>query len=273
MKSKNLKKNKFDELVENLVQAFIKIPNFDLTQHDETAQKAFNTITFRIMEVTAYKDLVYYQFIPATNKAIHEGKQLILNSKYRSFLDIKGLDFNDTLYETIRLAYVGLFHKIESFINDIIAVVDLVYPVNNSNNQNIAQWIKLHYQIDFKNWQQFYIIHKINWICNCVKHRDGYPLKEPKPAGFNFIDSTQRIKLSPTEFKHDCEILVSFYSAIITILMTFGQARFFLEDQLLSFDNSEYQNSKAKIEEILQSLKVRIASFSDFENSKDPPQF
>ena len=66
--------NKFDALVERLVAEFVKISNFDLTSNDEIANKAFNIITFRLAEVSSYKDLVCSHFIPATNKAIFDAK-------------------------------------------------------------------------------------------------------------------------------------------------------------------------------------------------------
>ncbi len=66
--------NKFDYLVNGLIQEFIKIPNFDWTQTDDVSNKLINIITYRLAEVSSYKELVCNHFIPATNKAIHESK-------------------------------------------------------------------------------------------------------------------------------------------------------------------------------------------------------
>ena len=81
--------NKFDTLVEKLIKEFVKIPNFHLTQTDEVGNKIFNIVTFRIAEVTSYKDLVTSHFIPATNKAIFNAKKNFSDSRYKAFLNTK----------------------------------------------------------------------------------------------------------------------------------------------------------------------------------------
>ncbi len=256
---KNNKVNRFDVLVESLVEAFLKVPNFDLIQHDEEAKKAFNMVSFRIAEISSYKELICSHFIPATNKAIFENRQLFKHSKYKNFLNVKGLDFNETLYDTVRLAYVGLFHKIESFVNDIVKMVDMLYKIETSTKQTIAQWAKSKYSFDIRDWQQNTIIFKINWICNCVKHKDGYPLKDPKPFKYRSLPEDERILLTPEEFKKDCEQLIKFYPSLIQVMMAFGLFRFAID----SNEKSDFpdivlieKDSIAKMEEkIIQMVK------------------
>lgn len=258
---KNIKVNKFDRLVESLVEAFLKIPNFDLTQHDEEAKKAFNTVSFRIAEISSYKELICGHVIPATNKAIFDSRQLFLKSKYKSFLSMKGLEFNETLYDTVRLAYVGLFHKIENFVNDIIKMVDMLYKTEASSAQTIAQWVKERYNLDFRDWQQNTIIYKINWICNCVKHKDGYPLKEPKPLAYRRLAVDQRIQITADEFKQDCELLIKFYPSLIQIMMTFGLFRFALDsDEKSEFPEVEKirKDGIEKMEEKINEMVKRL---------------
>lgn len=251
---KNPKVNKFDQLVESLVEAFLKIPNFDLTQHDEEAKKAFNTVSFRIADVSSYKELICSHVIPATNKAIYDSRQLFLQSKYKTILNVQGLEFNETLYDTVRLAYVGLFHKIESFVNDIIQMVDMLYKTENSSSQTIAQWVKARYNLDFKDWQQNGIIYKINWVCNCVKHKDGFPLKEPKPLSFRHLPDNERIQLKPEEFKKDCELLLKFYPALIQILMGFGLFRFTIDSE----GESEFPDIEQLRREAIEKMEAPI---------------
>lgn len=226
------KQNKLDLFIENLAKEFIKIPNFDLTQKDEVGNRLFNLITFRITEISSYKDLVCQHFIPATNKAIVEGKNAIRNSRYREYINTSEIDFKETLYDTVRLAYVGLFHKLENFINDITKIPDWIYDEQVGDGESIQTWAKRNYGFDFKDWQQFYITHKLNWICNCVKHKDGYPVKEPKPRCFNHLPVDQRIRLEPSEFKKDCEILIDFYPMYIQTTFLFAQMRMMKEDSI-----------------------------------------
>lgn len=171
----------FDALVENLVQEFTKIPNFDLTKTDEIANELFNKITFRISDITAYKDLVCSHFIPATNKAVFISKMDFQQSKYKHYLKATNIDFKETLNDTIRLSYVGLFHKLENYVNDVVEMANLILDDNHKSEISIEKWAKDNFDFNLKDWQQFETTFKINWIANCVKHKDGYPIKEPVP--------------------------------------------------------------------------------------------
>ncbi|OQY94023.1 MAG: hypothetical protein B6D37_09820 [Sphingobacteriales bacterium UTBCD1] len=228
--------NKFDALVEKLVQEFIKIPNFDLTSSDEVVNRAFNIIAFRIADISSYKELVCQHFIPATNKAIFEGQRDFNNSRYKFLLKTKDHDFKETLYDTIRLAYVGLFHKLENYINDVIQVSEVIFGELYETNGTVTQWAKEKFNFDIRNWQQFSITHKINWICNCVKHKDGLPVKLPKPDRFKYDDETQRIKITPEEFKQDCELLIKFYPVYLQAIFLFAQHKLATEKPLKKED-------------------------------------
>ncbi|HZY82270.1 MAG TPA: hypothetical protein VFE50_22245 [Cyclobacteriaceae bacterium] len=176
--------NKFDTLVTRLAQEFSKIPNFSLTSEDETAKKLFSLIAFRLADISSYADLVYSHFIPSTNKAIADAKKDFIQSQYRHLLKNQNLDFEETLFDTVRLAYVGLFHKLENFMNDLVKLPEMVFSELYETNEPAIKLAKDKYGFDFRDWQQFQITHKINWICNCVKHKDGFPIKQPKPIQF-----------------------------------------------------------------------------------------
>ncbi len=248
---KNKTLNKFDSLVERLIAEFIKIPNFDLTSTDEVENTAFNIITFRIAEVASYKELVCQHFIPATNKAIFDAQKDFYSSKYKALLKARDFDFKETLYDTVRLAYVGLFHKLENYVNDVIKLPELIFGELYETEGTVVKWAKDKFKFDIKDWQQFYITHKINWICNCVKHKDGFPVKEPKPLSFKYADETQRIKVSPDDFKHDCELLIKFYPIYIQAMFMFAQHKLATEKPLVK---EEYEYSPGFYEEQLQRL-------------------
>lgn len=253
--------NKFDTLVERLVAEFVKIPNLDLMSTDEAANKAFNIITFRIAEVSSYKDLVCSHFIPATNKAIFDNKKDFQNSRYKFLLKTKDLDFNETLYDTVRLAYVGLFHKLENYINDVVNIPELIFGQLYDTEGNVAKWAKEKFKFDIKDWQQFYITHKINWICNCVKHKDGFPVKEPKPAEFKYSNESERIRITPDQFKQDCELLIKFYPIYIQAMFIFAQHKLATEKPLLEKD---YEFSPDLYEKQVDNLKKLEETVQNF---------
>lgn len=255
--------NKFDLLVEKLVDEFIKIPNLDLLSTDDVGNRVFNIITFRISEIVTYKELVCTHFIPATNKAIFEAQKEFKESKYNFLLRTNELDFKETLYDTVRLAYVGLFHKLENYINDVIKMPDLIYGELFQTEGSVAKWAKEKFQFDIKNWQQFYIVHKINWICNCVKHKDGYPIKEPKPTSYELVDESKRIRLTPDDFKHDCDLLVKFYPIYIQTMFIFAQHKLVTEKPILKED---YEFSPDLYDKQIESVNKMEKLVQDFVN-------
>jgi hypothetical protein len=217
---KKQKMSSFDLLVDKLISDFSKIPNFSLVLTDPAAKEVFNMTMFRISELVSYKELTCQHFIPATNRAIFESRRDFLSSKYNTIVDINCIDFSETLYDIIRLAYVGLFHKVENFVNEIIKMVDIISNDSGHVSESIYQWAKREFNFDFKDWHCFPVIFKINWICNCVKHKDGFPLKTPIPEEFEDIDLTERIKVFPDEFKEDCNLVIKYYQAYLQLIFS-----------------------------------------------------
>lgn len=260
MKKKKNTQNKFDALVEKLTAEFLKIPNFDLMTKDEIGNKVFNIITYRMAEITSYKDLVCQHFIPETNKAIFNSKQDFLNSRYKALLNVKELDFKETLHDTVRLAYVGLFHKFENYRNDVLEIPQLVFGNLYYSNQSIEVWAKEKFNFNIKDLHQFHLTHKINWICNCVKHRDGLPNKTPKPSGFQYLDESQRLIITPEEFKKDCEQLIEFYPFYLQLVLIFAQHKLCAERVLHDSDNFT-EETKQELEEKIRQLEAITVKF------------
>jgi len=256
--------NKFDNLVENLSVEFAKIPNFELTSTDETGKKIFSIVTFRLAEIISYKELVSQHFIPATNRAINDSKRDFFTSKYKRILNLQELDFEETLFDTIRLAYVGLFHKLENYINVVILLTEIIMDDLFETKGSTVQWGKEKLGFEIKDWQQFSVTHKINWICNCVKHKDGFPIKLPKPFGLENLDETQRIRIQPQEFKNDCDLLIKFYPLYLQVMFNIAQHKMINEKLLRTedyIDFPEYYEKRLadqnKIDELVKEY-IRI---------------
>lgn len=255
------KQNQFDSLVENLVQEFTKIPNFDLTQTDEIANKLFNKITFRISDITAYKDLVCSHFIPATNKAIFNSKMDFQKSQYKHYLKTDNIDFKETLHDTIRLSYVGLFHKLENYVNDIVQMANLILDDNENSKISIEKWAKDEFDFSLKNWRQFKTTFKINWIANCVKHKDGFPIKEPIPEEYSNIDKSMRIELTKEEFKNDCEALIKLYPMFLQIFFIIAQHKSGFEEPINEEDYKYSPELYQKQIENKNKVELKIRAF------------
>ncbi|MDA3781019.1 MAG: hypothetical protein PF487_12480, partial [Bacteroidales bacterium] len=240
--------NSFDILVENFKNQFSQIKNFDLMINDEKGNKIFNTIIYRFNELTSFMSLMIDSYIPATKKAITRSKNIIRSSSYSSILNNNQIDFEESIYEVIRFGYVNLFHKLENYINEIVTTPDRLFGDTYEDSISVSKWAEEKYNFKLKDWRQFKITSKINWICNCVKHYDGYPTKTPKPAGMEIHKEDIRIRIGIEEFKEDCDILINLYPALLQTMMFFGQHK-------MMNVKSDYGNSDEYFEKQKNLLK------------------
>ena len=106
--------------------------------------------------------------------------------------------------------YVPLLKKAfirSDYLNDLINLYDYILSSQNIEGGTITEWANKRFSFKIRDWQLIKPLHKINWICNCVKHKDGYPIKEPKPKELSQIEENQRIIITPEEFKKDCDVM------------------------------------------------------------------
>lgn len=234
---KNKTKNGYDALIENLMEAFLKIPNIDLVNTDSTANKMFNIICFRLVDMSSFKELVLKHYIPATNKAIATSIAEVNASRYKHLLKIPRHEFQETLFQTIRLSYVGLFHKLESYVNDVMEMADLL--IENKTGESVEKFAKRKFNLSLRDWQLFHISHKFNWVSNCAKHYDGFPKKTPKPLFCEDFPEDKRLELNTEEFKRDSEYLLNVCPSYLQIFFAIAQLKF--ED--MNFDPIEWADS------------------------------
>ena len=258
------RENTFDKVIFSLADEFSKIPNFDLTHTDPDASLIRDMVIFRISDATSYRDLVCHTFIPATNKAIVISKREVSSSRFKNFPSMMNIDYQETLYDVIRLSYVGLFHKWENFVLDVVKMVGVIQGDEDSSNTPIDDWLKSKpYSFNIRDWQMFPITHKINWICNCVKHRDGYPTKTPKPYEFSDLDESIRIQLSVNDFKEDCNKLIDFYPEFIRIVSTLSMLRTSIKNSEKDLDFDYSEDFKALLERHKAESTARLVEFMD----------
>ena len=248
---KQKKQNRFDLLIEELYSEFSQIPNFQLIQEDENIKQMVSSIIFRIAEVSSYKSLVSSYYIPATNRAIVESKNDLKQSKYRAILNDSVINFKETLYETIRLFYVGLFHKFENYVNDVIQFSNMILLEEFEIESSIADWTG-RFGFGMKNWELFNEVHKVNWIANCVKHKDGFPVKDNPPLCFKHLDKDNRIELTKDDFLQDSKNLIEFYPKYLQIIFMFVKHKI-IKTELQN--KNDYKTNKRKYESQIEQLK------------------
>lgn len=243
---KKNKRNSFDLLVEKFASLFSQIPNFSLTQTDPTANRLVNFIVQKSSEFQNFEILFRRYYIPASNKSVVDLKKELIGSKYRKLIRISQDDLMDNHFETIRLGYVGLFHKIENFQKELIDEVDIAF---NEGRGDLVNFIKLKFKYNFKNWHWDFTVKKINWIANRIKHDGSYP-NDDIPIQLKHLPNDQRIRISKDEFIKDIEEVSNYYfDIIIKLFLMFGIYKYFSDDfdtmtvtEEMKIKLSEYEN-------------------------------
>ena len=251
MKKKKI--NKFDLLIGNLSHEFAKIPNFELTQTDQDANRIFNLVITKFSEIQDYKTLYKQYFIPATNKAIADSKKEINSSFYKKIININDDILKENYYEVIRLGYVGLFHKIENFVKDLLSEANIIF--NKESNISIEKFYEKEYNFKFKNWHSSYFIFKINWISNCVKHYGGYPLKEVKFDYLNKHPKDEKIKITHQEFFEDIDSVANtYFQTKLGEVMSLSLFKMFKDEHSEDDISDNFRSQYIELEETIKKI-------------------
>lgn len=187
-----------------------------------------------IIELTTLKSSLLDKYIPDAVQSAKSVRKQAMRSKYRQYFS--KVNFDDSVHEVIRLGYVNIFHKLESFRGELIALVnEKGRELFNRDVDITAYLIRVHkFKIDNPN-NYPETIQRINWICNCVKHYGGYPRKKNPPANCKGMDVTKKIVLSKEDLERDIDFLIQFTARLfLCATLAVGCIRF---EEI--FDNSD----------------------------------
>ena len=212
--------NRYDIFIDKLTQEFAQITNFNLYQDDKKAKEIFNFIVKRFGEIHSFKTLFTNYYILAASKSVIDDANEIQKSKYKHLLVISKEDLKENYYETIRLGYIGMFHKYENYVNDVIVNAELLISELNETSTSLTKYIELTFNYKIKDWKNSSSINRLNWITICNKHYDGFPKKEPKHVSYIHLPENEKIKLTKEDFIQDIDILIKHYNLILQIVFT-----------------------------------------------------
>lgn len=259
------KNNPIDILVENLVQQFSQINNFSLTQDDPLGNKMFNFVVKYISEINSFKNLFIQYYLPASLRASQDFQKNLKSSKYKHLINITNHELKENYYETIRLGYVGAYHKYESYLKDLLRILNEFFKELDFENNFLELNSYLKKIIDkdlLKTINSFKISEKINWISNCVKHYDGFPIKEPMPDYLQHFDSSKKIEIESSEFRKDLDDLAAQCQFILSILFMVGFHQVFSQEFVLIKDQLKEENQQPeKLEKMKSDLLFVISGF------------
>jgi hypothetical protein len=254
---KHKKQNPFDVLVENLINEFSKIKNFNLLSEDERGKQMFNFVTYRMSEITSMKALYANTFLPAVNRDIVESINQMKVSRYKAYFTIDKEQVKELYYDTIRMGYVQLFHRLENFYKDLLKMAN--YLFNQDSTITIETYYKEVYKVDIvKNWKKNFLCEKVNWVCNRVKHTDGFPDDNYPIDVSEFLHPKgQRLKIEKEEFINDIDFIQKFYITLMQIVFALSSYKmlisdFKVDDEFISSDlRKQMLEFEGKIQTVL----------------------
>jgi len=117
-------KNKFDLLVEILSGKFSQIKNIELLNKSVETKRMWSYLVQTIVYLHSIKSLFIGIYVPQTNKFVHDWKEEFNKSKYSRFLDVDEELWKHETNQLIRIGYVTLFHKYETFVGNFFQLLD-----------------------------------------------------------------------------------------------------------------------------------------------------
>lgn len=207
-------------------------------QEDATGQKLFSFIVKRIAEIHSFKSLFTHYYLPAASKAVVDDLNEIQKSKYKHLLVISREELKENYYDTIRLGYIGMFHKYENYIADLILHAELLVLDATEGGLPLTKYVEQEFNYKIKDWKNSPTISRLNWISNCNKHYDGYPKKELKHPSYSHLPDNERMKFTKDDFVKDIEALIRHYTSILQTVFLFAAHKMTFEK--MTFEIGEF---------------------------------
>lgn len=253
------KTNRYDILIDNLSVEFSKIKNFSLLQTDEKANSIFSFVVKRHAEISAFKTLFTNYYLPAASRSVADDINELQKSKYKHLIQITREELKENYYETIRLGYIGMFHKYESYVNDLIKNAELLISELNENNTSLEEYLKKTFGFDIRKWHKSQNIKRINWISNSNKHFDGYPKPDFKPVEFENHPENEKLKLTKEDFIADINRLTNHYNNMLQLVLNLALYKMVCAD-VMDFDTIDDYETKQKLIEGKNDLTEKMKS-------------
>lgn len=182
--SRNYYDGLYHELLEKLGQ-MIPIPEPNQQEGIRLQQYMMNAeVDFRLM-----RDL-YKVVTDHVNQFGKHKREEAERSKFRALIDLDREEKGDG-EEVLRLAYVHLYHRYETFYSGLFALIDAAKGITRKSEGCVAL-MERYYDIDLnKAVILSEALSDTYFICNCVKHVGGIPakFKEPIPLPKRLTDT------------------------------------------------------------------------------------
>lgn len=250
------KLNPFDQIIDNLLNSLKKVENFHLLGESGHGDKFHNLTIVRAAEIREFKNMFVSYFIPKANEMYVLTKNSYAKSKYKGLISLTEDQLKENVYETIRLGYVGMFHKYEAFVTELIECAELVIADEEKPKTSLEDFVFRkfgHHLSKEKGKYDKPIVQKLNWISNSIKHCDGKPYPKYKPVEYQNYPENKRLTLTKDDFKRDCDMLIDHYLTKMKIVFNVALYKSIFENENEN-DSPELIENKLHLEGLLSSL-------------------
>lgn len=219
-------KNPIDREIEKSLLAFGSSLNAGVLRQQPTALQLVLMLIRHTVELAELERMYLKTLVPQARKSIRRYNTYAKKSFYLQILK-RQKNYEGNLEEIIRLAYVHLYHKFENFQVELISALNAHFSALYHTPVDLQKYLADTYAYRLKDLKnQPAPLQTINWISNCVKHKNGYPLKEPVPERFAGVNRSEKIIISPETLRQDMEFLLQYFQDLCTTYMAVGMAQY-----------------------------------------------
>lgn len=172
------------------------------------------------------------QYVPAARRSAARFRHVSSASKYSATLQANMTvdDWNQDIYETVRLGYIGIRHKLENFVKELEKLPTALQAyLSDPDEPNDTPYLELfnilrdEFQVPVKDFAGKFTptINRIRVWCNSFKHNDGNVLPNDNDLfslGLGY-QAGQRINIEPEQLQDDIAYLKKYYLNVFTLSM------------------------------------------------------
>jgi hypothetical protein len=219
-------KNPIDKRVEDFLLSISSNEYLKQVLQNKDKAQVYAFIIQKFYDLGNFHHLYLEIIIPRQLQHIKKMNRYAKGSFYARLLK-RPLRFDDDIFEVVRIGYVHLYHKYESYIHTLCPFLDDYLTRTFNEDISIVKFLIKLFEYDlFDLKYQPPELRKINWIANCVKHYNSLPRKKDPPGQFANADLSQKIKIGQEEFGNDILFLLDYFMEIFSICLYTGYTEF-----------------------------------------------
>lgn len=213
MKQKQV--NPYDAQFDLLHKTLSEVKDVEKLLATRGGHRFLEFISVRQYEMNGLMAFYKKVILPAINRNNVEQMALWRRSRYSKTIELNEEHFREDKFMMIRLAYVQLYHRWESFINDLFPHCEQLPDVPAYPPGTLYNYITTQLEVDLKRPSFHRTLKEVNFVANCVKHTNGFPTRKPIPDRFRDLDSNGPIRVPDAELYADMEAIRNLMAQVI----------------------------------------------------------